>query len=79
MPRIRCRYIDCVLLEDGFCDANSIDLDPDGGCLTYTRLGEKPEDEDWEEEELEEFWEEEDDSLYQDEDDEDDLMDESGS
>lgn len=78
MPRIRCRYIDCVLLEDGFCGANSVDLDPDGGCLTYTRIGEKPEDEDWEEE-LEEFWEEDDDPLYQDEEDDDEWMEDSGS
>jgi hypothetical protein len=70
MSRIRCRYIDCVFLEDGFCGANSIKLDPDEGCLTYRRIGDIPEDEDWEEDELEEFWEEEDDSLYQDDDDE---------
>ncbi len=74
MPRIHCRYIDCVFLEDGFCGANSVNLDPDEGCLTYRRIGDVPEDEDLEEE-LEEFWEEEDDALYQDDDDE--WMDES--
>ena len=75
MPRIHCRYVDCVFLEDGFCGANSVNLDPDEGCLTYRRIGDVSEDEDWEEEEFEEFWEEEDDSLDQDDDDE--WMDES--
>lgn len=28
MPRIRCRYVDCIYLESGFCDADQIDLDP---------------------------------------------------
>ena len=77
MPRIHCRYIDCVFLEDGFCGANSVNLDPDEGCITYRRIGDVPEDEDWEEEELEEFWEEEDDSLYQDDEDDDEWVDES--
>ena len=73
MPRIHCRYIDCVFLDDGFCGVNSVILDPDEGCLTYRRAGDVPEDEDWEEEELEEFWEEEDNSLSQD----DEWMDDS--
>ena len=68
MPRIRCRYIDCVYLEDGFCGAPSIDLDPDEGCLKYTRIGDVPEDEWEEEEELDQIWDEDEDDLYLDED-----------
>ena len=37
MPRIRCHYIDCVLLDDGYCGAAAIELDPDMGCMTYKR------------------------------------------
>ena len=76
MPRIRCRYSDCVYLEDGFCGANSVDLDPDEGCLTYMRIGDVPEGEDWEPDDMEEFWEEEDDPLYLDDEDDDWLEDE---
>ena len=35
MPRIRCRYEDCVYLESGYCTADRIELDPETGCLTY--------------------------------------------
>ena len=69
MPRIRCAYVDCVYLEDGYCGTNMVELDPDEGCMTYTRVGDLSEDEDWEEEELGEIWEEEDDELYLDDDD----------
>ena len=61
MPRTRCRYIDCVYLEDGFCSTPKIDLDPDEGCLKYTRMGEVPDDEWEEEEELDQIWEEDED------------------
>jgi hypothetical protein len=74
MPRIRCRYIDCVYLEDGFCGAPTIDLDPDEGCLRYTRIGEVAED-DWEEEELGEIWDDEED-LFLDEEEDDDWIEE---
>jgi len=36
MPRIRCFYEDCIYLEKGLCNAISIELDPDDGCLTYS-------------------------------------------
>jgi hypothetical protein len=75
MPRIRCRYIDCVYLEDGFCGAPTIDLDPDEGCLKYTRIGEVAED-DWEEEELDEVWDDEED-LFLDEEEDDDWIEEA--
>jgi hypothetical protein len=51
MPRIRCRYVDCVYLESGFCGADQIDLDPELGCLTYTQEEEElPKEAEWEEE-----------------------------
>ena len=31
MPRIRCHYEDCVFLEDGYCGAAAIELEPEGG------------------------------------------------
>ncbi len=52
MPRVRCWYVDCLFLDNGYCTASRIELDPEEGCLTY-RLA----DEDielGEEEELEE-------------------------
>ncbi len=35
MPRIRCHYIDCILLDEGYCGAAATELDPDVGCMTY--------------------------------------------
>lgn len=57
MPRIRCFYIDCVFLDDGFCGANAIEVDPDTGCNTYKRSDSLNADDDWEDEndELEEW------------------------
>ena len=83
MPRIRCRYVDCIYLESGFCGTDQIDLDPELGCLTYTQeeedLGIDKEEEweedkvlDEEEEEEEEEWDEEeldDEDLDEDEED----------
>lgn len=75
MPRIRCHYIDCVFLDDGYCGAAAIEVDPDVGCMTYSRADDvETEEEDWEEEEELEEWEEseaeeEDDELWLDDDD----------
>jgi hypothetical protein len=70
MPKVKCRYYDCVYLEDNICGAAGVELDPEEGCLTYKRLDEMS-DEDWdEEEELDELWEEEDeDDFFVEEDD----------
>ena len=70
MPKVKCKYYDCVHLEDNFCGATAVEFDPDEGCLTYKRLDEMSE-EDWdEEEELEELWEEEEeDDLFLEDDD----------
>ena len=35
MPRIRCHYTDCVFVDDGYCGAAAVELDPDTGCATY--------------------------------------------
>jgi hypothetical protein len=74
MPRIQCRYLDCIYLDDGYCGTGSIELDPDEGCLTFTHIGDIPEDQDWEDEELDDFWEDDDPDLYIDEVDQDDWL-----
>ena len=75
MPRIRCRYIDCVYLDDDYCSAASVEIDPDEGCLTYVRLGEIPEEE-WEEEELGEIWDGDEVEIFLDDEEEDDWLEE---
>ena len=69
MPRIKCHYIDCVFLDDGYCSAAAVEIDPDTGCATYSPSGEEIEDLDeeeegeWEEDEAED----EEDELWDDE------------
>jgi len=74
MPRIRCHYLDCVFLDDGYCGAAGVEIDPDEGCLTYSRSSDiEDAGEAWEEDdELEELdeW----DDLEFDEDEEDDDL-----
>jgi hypothetical protein len=55
MPRIRCHYIDCVLLDDGYCGAAAIELDPDMGCMTYKRSDDLMIEEDWDNDDSEEL------------------------
>ena len=64
MPRIKCHYVDCVLIDEGFCSAAAVEIDPDTGCNTYSPTEEIEEDE-WEEEEWEEddLWEDDDDDF----------------
>ena len=74
MPRIRCHYDDCVFLEDGYCGAAAVEIEPDSGCLTFSRADDAADKEDeWDEEELEDL--EDDDEYYDDDEDEDDLWD----
>ncbi len=73
MPRIRCHYLDCVFLDDGFCGTSAVEIDPHESCLTYTQLGDVSLDKDWEEEDLEEIWEAEDLEILADDEDDDDL------
>jgi hypothetical protein len=74
MPRIRCHYIDCVFLDDGYCGAAAIEVDPDAGCMTYSRASDLgAEESDWEDEEELEEWdeteaEEDDEDLWLDDD-----------
>ena len=71
MPRIKCHYVDCVFLDEGYCSAAAVEVDPDTGCVTYSpadgtataKADEWDEDsEEWEDEDAEEDddWEEED-------------------
>jgi hypothetical protein len=69
MPRIRCHYLDCVFLDDGYCSAAAIEIDPDVGCMTFKRADDLDVEEDWEDEEEELIDEDEWDELE----DEDDL------
>ena len=73
MPRIRCHYSDCVFLDEGYCSAAAVEIDPDTGCATYSPNEEAAsEDEEWDEEEWEEEdVDEEDDELWLDEEEED--------
>lgn len=58
MPRIRCHYLDCVFLDDGYCSAAAVEIDPDAGCMTYSPNAEADTEDDWEDEEELEEWEE---------------------
>lgn len=68
MARVRCRYEDCVFLDEGYCTAALIEVDPDQGCLTYRPI-EDVLDEEWDEAlEDEELLDEDEDLLDEDED-----------
>ncbi len=65
MPRIRCHYVDCVFLDDGFCSAGSVEFDPDLGCTTYKQASGLIEDDEMIEEEWDDLgFDEEDDELW---------------
>lgn len=69
MPRIKCHYVDCIFVDEGFCSAAAVEIDPDSGCNTYSPSDEVEEDE-WEEEETwEDEDEEEEDDLWEEDDD----------
>lgn len=76
MARIRCHYLDCVFLDDGYCSAAAIEVDPDAGCMTFSPSSDTSTEDEWEEEEELEEWEdlegeeEEDDELWMDGEDE---------
>ncbi len=71
MPRIRCLYEDCIFLDDGYCTAAVVEIDPNEGCLTYRAAGEFLEatDQDWDDEllvdelEAEDLWDEDDEEV----------------
>jgi hypothetical protein len=68
MPRIRCHYIDCMFLDETYCSAAQVELDPDTGCATYSPNAEAAGEEEWDDEEEQE-WEE----LEDEDEDEEDL------
>lgn len=68
MPRIRCHYLDCAFLDDGYCSAAAVEIDPDSGCATYSPLAENASEDNWDEEEELEEWEELEDEEEEDED-----------
>jgi hypothetical protein len=82
MPKIRCHYLDCLFLDEKYCSAAAVELNPDSGCQTYSPSDETviegwdDEDEldDWDEmesdEDSDELW------IDEDEDDLDDKPDE---
>jgi hypothetical protein len=82
MPKIRCHYLDCLFLDEKYCSAAAVELNPDSGCQTYSPSDEAviegwdDEDEldDWDEmesdEDSDELW------IDEDEDDLDDKPDE---
>jgi hypothetical protein len=48
-----------VFLDDGYCGAAAIELDPDVGCMTFSRADDLDSENEWEEEEEEsDEWEE---------------------
>lgn len=70
MPRIRCHYMDCVFIDEGYCSAAAVELDPDTGCATYSPTDAAAAGDDWDkdkEDELDEWEdeEEEDDELWE--------------
>ena len=73
MARIRCHYTDCVFVDEGYCSAAAIEIDPDTGCATYSPTDEAAAKDEWEEEEELDEWEEEEDEedeLWEEEEDE---------
>ena len=76
--KIRCKYIDCAFLDEGYCISAQIDLDSDKGCLTYQSNDDLPIDDNIDEIENLSDWDEadiEDDVDVNDEDDDDPWMD----
>lgn len=75
MPKIKCHYDDCVFLEDGYCGAAAVELEPEAGCQTFRRDTEADAKaaEAWEEDEFEDELDDEE-GLYEEE--EEDAWDE---
>jgi hypothetical protein len=50
-----------VFVDEGYCSAAAVELDPDTGCNTYSATdGVAAKDDDWDEEDEAEEWEEDD-------------------
>jgi hypothetical protein len=72
MPRIKCHYADCVFLDEGYCSAAAVEIDPDTGCNTYSPSDEveeeweeevEEEELEWDDEEEEDLWDEDEDEF----------------
>ena len=76
--KIRCKYLDCAFLDEGYCISAQIDLDSDKGCLTYQSNDELPLDENIDEIDNINEWEdvEEEEDIDEENDDDDPWMDE---
>jgi len=59
MPRIKCHYADCVFLDDGYCSAAAIELDPETGCATYSPSDATAAESEWKEDEDADEWDDE--------------------
>ncbi|MBI9045117.1 MAG: DUF1540 domain-containing protein [Anaerolineaceae bacterium] len=72
MPKIRCHYLDCKFLDENYCSAAVIQVDPDTGCETYDPMKESQEEDKWDQDddEIQEWYEieedDEDDNLWPD-------------
>jgi len=64
-----------VFVDEGYCSAAAVELDPDTGCATYSPTdGDLVTEDDWDEEESDEWEEEEsEDEDWLDDDDDDDF------
>ncbi len=56
MPRIRCHYLDCIFLDEGYCSAAAVEIDPDTGCATYSPTDDELAADEWDDEEELEEW-----------------------
>ena len=68
-PRVRCQYLDCEFLDERYCSAAAIEINPDNGCLTYRPTEDITVGAVWDDDENLEDWEElgdddEDDDLW---------------
>jgi hypothetical protein len=75
MPRILCNYLDCIFLEERYCSAASVEIDPDSGCLTYKQtsglaIEDWEDDDDLDEDEWDEIDFDEEEDLWLDDEDE---------
>jgi hypothetical protein len=64
--------MDCIFIDEGFCSAAAVEIDPDTGCATYSPSEDALDEDDWEEDEIEEWdseGDEEEDDLWLDDDD----------
>ncbi|PKO18302.1 MAG: hypothetical protein CVU39_02365 [Chloroflexi bacterium HGW-Chloroflexi-10] len=71
MAKIRCHYEDCGFLDEGFCSAALIEVDPDKGCITYVPSADSISEESWDNEDDEEVEEWSELSSLEEEDDDD--------